>query len=126
MSTALKIPKDTFVKALTERLARAEKAAAERVKYNNAYTKALNEFCMTHLKSAIKSNTNLTMHQQYGGDIQVTLTGCPRFEFYPFEQNDDELGHWAQDEIVRAIKLIQMSESEYVPASLHKNVASYI
>lgn len=126
MSTALKIPKDKFVNALTERLARAEKAAAERVKYNNAYTKALNEFCMTHLKNAIKSNTNLNVNQHYGGEINVTVTGCPRFEFYPFEQHDDELTHWAQDEIVRAIKLIQMSESEYVPASLHKNVASYI
>lgn len=126
MSTALKIPKDAFVKALTERLARAEKAEAARDKWQLAYDSALKDFCMSHLKTALKNKTEILAHQHYSNEIQFTLKDCPRFEYTPFDGSDDVLGNWAREEIVRAIKLIEMSESEYVPASLHKNVASYI
>lgn len=127
MSASLKIPRDKFLARLEDKLARSIQAEKNRAAAQEEHNKKLNAHMTSMLKLAAKDQSIITTsHVQYDGTISLLIkapTDAPKFVLH---DDPDYLGTWERNELESYIKLVELSESEFIPASLHKNALRFL
>lgn len=127
MSASLKIPRDKFLAKLNERLARADNAAAReeatRVKVDKLRQTAIDKA----VKEALKNpSLIISSHVNYNGNVDLTVNAKLDPHAFRIESDPESLSSWERAELENYIKLVEMAESEYIPASLHKNALRFL
>lgn len=127
MSASLKIPRDKFLARLEDRLARSIKAEKNRELAQEVYNKNVNSYIKDVLKLASKDESIIaSSHVQYDGAVNVLIRASLDAPKFTLPENPDYLATYERKELENYIKLVEMSESEFIPASLHKNALRFL
>lgn len=126
MATAIKIPRDVFLKKLKTRLIDDDKAIKSNEKLRVEHEKLEKKWEADLAKYICKNPSLITgAFLQYNGTAQISTTKIdfperPRFE------GAHELGRWERDELLQTIAIIELSDAEFVPASITKNASRFL
>ena len=126
MATAIKIPRDVFLKKLKTRLIDDDKAIKSNEKLRVEHEKLEKKWEADLAKYICKNPSLITgAFLQYNGTAQISTTKIdfperPRFE------GAQELGRWERDELLQTIAIIELSDAEFVPASITKNASRFL
>lgn len=127
MSASLKIPRDKFLARLQDKLARSIQAEKNIETARGAHEKLVNAHIANMLKLAAKDQSVISSsHVQFDGTVTVLIKASSDNLKFEMPNDPDHLGVWERKELENYIKLVEMSESEFIPASLHKNALRFL
>lgn len=124
----VKVAKAKVVKALNDKLTSNKKIVAENEKKREAYTKALNTYAKKVAKDVLSSLEVESVNTRWNNEVTVTYKNPDKIELpeAPKCETESELGRYEVDEISNAIRILEMSDEEFVSASTMKQIAQYL
>ena len=125
---SVKVAKDKVIKALEEKVANNKIIVKTNEEKRQAHTLALTEYSKSILKDFADKLEVHSVSTRWNGQVEVTYKKLGDFDVpeQPQLNLDRELGSWEQDEIENAIRILKMSDEEFVNATTMKQIASYL
>jgi hypothetical protein len=128
-SISVKVAKDKVVKALQAKVANNAKVVAKNEKIREDYKKDQDKWQKTIIKDYAKALTLESVNTRWNNRLEITYQLDKSVEL-PAEPTmgelERELGRYEIEEIENAIRILQMSDEEFVSASTMKQIASYL
>ena len=127
----VKVAKSKVVKALKDKLDTSAKAVVSNEKKRKEYEKANKVWSKQVAEIVAKqiSKVDVSANENWRGEVNVQFT-IPANEVKlpakPEMDLDQELARYEVSEIENAIRILEMSEEEFVSASTMKQIASYL
>ena len=128
-SISVKVAKDKVVRALKARIEEGKKAVISNEKKREAHKKALDKYQKQVVKDFAKDLTISSVNTRWNGQLEVTYDVAKGIELPEQPKCDElerEIGSWEVQEIENAIRILEMSDEEFVNASTMKQIASYL
>ena len=128
---SVKVSTAKVIKALETKLSDSQKAVASNEKKRKDYEKVEKAWAKEVADLAIKniSKAEVRANQNWRGEISVDFTLPAKTLTLPTKPELDlerELGRYEVEEIENAIRILQMSDEEFVSASTMKQIAQYL
>lgn len=127
----VKVAKSKVVKALKDKLDTSAKAVVSNEKKRKDNEKAIKAWSKEVAGLVVKqiSKVDVSANENWRGEVNVQFT-IPANEIKlpakPEIDLEQELGRWEIQEIENAIRILEMSDEEFVNASTMKQIASYL
>lgn len=127
-SITVKVAKDKVVKALKEKVASSNKAVVSNEKKREAHKADLAKYAKKIVKDFASNLEVSSVNTRWNGQLEVTYAVDKSVEFpeQPKLDLEQELGTWEKQEIENAIRILEMSDEEFVNASTMKQIAQYL
>ena len=127
-SISVKVAKDKVVKALQEKVDNNAKVIKTNETKRENHAKELAKYHKSILKDFSSYLEIDNISTRWNGQIEVTYKKLKDFDVpeQPQLDLDRELGKWEIEEIENAIRILKMSDEEFVSASTMKQIASYL
>jgi hypothetical protein len=128
---SVKVSTAKVIKALEDKLANGAKAITNNEKKRKDYEKVEKAWSKEVADLVFKniSKAELSAHENYRNEVNVTITvpnGVIKLPEKPSMDLEQELGRYEVNEIENAIRILKMTEEEFVNASTFKTVAQYL
>ena len=128
---SVKVATPKVIKALEAKLEAGQKAITNNEKKRKEYEKVEKAWAKEVSELAFKniSKADVSAHENYRGEISVNVqlpAGSFKFPEKPSIDLESELGRYEVQEIENAIRILKMTDEEYVNASTFKQVAQYL
>ena len=127
---SVKVPKDKVVSALRAKIEFNIKAIADNkviVEANKADLNAWQESAVRDLAHLLTLEG--VNHRSWSNQLEVTYSISDKGALPPFPEprpQERELGRYEVEEVENAIRILEMSDEEFVNASTMKQIASYL
>lgn len=130
-SITVKVAKDKVVKALKDRIATNTKNVADNEKKRKEYEKVEKTWAKDVSDIVIKQITKaeVSANENWRGEVNVQFSipaGLVKLPKKPDLDLNQELGRYEIQEIENAIRILEMSDEEFVNANTMKQIASYL
>jgi hypothetical protein len=129
-SVTVKVATSKVIKALEDKIANNVKIEASNEKKREAYKVAQDKYFKTVLKEFKDSLTidSISKHSWRNSlTVQYEITGGAQLPDEPeIEKLESELGQYEINEIQNAIRILKMTDEEFVSTSTFKNIAQYL
>ena len=125
---SVKVSTAKVIKALEDKVESGKKAVVNNEKKREAHSKALANYYKSILKDFGKDLEIENVCQRWNGQIEVTYKNPKSVELpkMPELELEQELGRYEVQEIENAIRILKMTDEEFVNASTFKTVAQYL
>jgi hypothetical protein len=128
---SVKVATTKVIKALEDKLDNAKKATISNEKKRKDYEKVEKAYSKEVADLAIKhiSKAEVSAHENYRGEVNVNIqlpAGTIKFPEKPSMDLENELARYEVTEIENAIRILKMTDEEFVNASTFKQVAQYL
>lgn len=128
---SVKVATTKVIKALEDKLADSKKAITNNEKKRKDYEKVEKAYAKEVADLVFKqiSKADVTAHENWRGETNVTITipsGLVKLPEKPSIDLERELGQYEITEIENAIRILKMTDEEFVNASTFKQVAQYL
>ena len=127
----VKVAKDKVVKALETKVENSKKAVANNEKIRKEYAKVEKAWAKEVANLVFKqiAKADVSAHENYRNEVNVSIqlpAGTITLPEKPQIETERELGRYEVDEIENAIRILKMSDEEFVSASTMKQIAQYL
>mgnify|MGYP006271748891 CR=1 FL=1 len=124
----VKVAKDKVVKALSDKLDKNVIIVADNEAKRKAHAEAITVYAKTVAKDVLSSLEVESVNTRWNNEVTVTYKNPDRIELpkQPEIELEQELGRYEVQEIENAIRILQMSDEEFVSASTMKQIAQYL
>jgi hypothetical protein len=128
---SVKVATTKVIKALEDKLASAKKAEVSNEKKRKDYEKTEKAYAKEVADIVFKhiSKAEVSAHENWRNELNVTITLPANTVKLPEKPSIDlerELGQYEITEIENAIRILKMTDEEFVNASTFKQVAQYL
>lgn len=128
---SVKVATTKVIKALEDKLESAKKSEVSNQKKRKDYEKTEKAWSKEVAELAIKqiAKAEVSAHENWRNEVNVTITipnGLVKLPEKPSIELERELGQYEVTEIENAIRILKMTDEEYVNASTFKQVAQYL
>ena len=129
---SVKVATTKVVKALEDKLDASKKAEASNEKKRNEYAKVEKAWAKEVAELVFKNiskATDFNAYENYRNELNVQLNlpaGSIKLPEKPKMELESELGRYEVQEIENAIRILKMTDEEFVNASTFKQVAQYL
>jgi len=128
---SVKVATTKVIKALEDKLASAKKAEVSNEKKRKDYEKVEKAYAKEVADVVFKhiSKAEVSAHENWRGETNVNITLPTNTVKLPEKPSIDlerELGQYEITEIENAIRILKMTDEEFVNASTFKQVAQYL
>ena len=128
---SVKVATTKVVKALEDKLADSKKAEVNNEKKRKDYEKAQKVWAKEVAELAFKqiSKSEVTAHDNWRGETNICITVPTGLIKLPENESinlESELSHYEVKEVENAIRILKMTDEEFVNASTFKSVAQYL
>lgn len=128
---SVKVATTKVIKALEDKLADSKKAITNNEKKRKDYEKVEKAYSKEVADIVFKqiSKADVSAHENWRGETNVTITipsGLVKLPEKPSIDLERELGQYEITEIENAIRILKMTDEEFVNASTFKQVAQYL
>lgn len=128
---SVKVATTKVIKALEDKLADSKKAISSNEKKRKEYEKTEKAWAKEVADAVFKqiSKAEVSAHENWRGETNVNLTLPANTVKLPEKPSIDlerELGAYEIQEIENAIRILKMTDEEFVNASTFKQVAQYL
>lgn len=128
-SISVKVAKPKVIKALKDKIANNEKIVKQNEKLREAHKVALDKYQRTIIKDYAKFLELESVNTRWNGTLEVSYKVAKGTELPKqpeLEGIEGELGRYEIPEIENAIRILEMSDEEFVNATTMKQIASYL
>jgi hypothetical protein len=127
-SISVKVAKDKVIKALKAKIEESAKNEKLNEKNEAAYKVALDKYQRSIIKDFAKHLELENVNTRWNGQLEVTYKVEKGVELpkQPDWERVSVLGRYEVQEIENAIRILEMSDEEFVSASTMKQIASYL
>lgn len=127
----VKVAKDKVVKALKAKLDAGAKAVVSNEKKRKDYQKTETTWAKEVAEIIIKniSKAEVSADENWRGEVTARFSvpaGTIKLPVKPNLELEQELGRYEVEEISNAIRILEMSDEEFVSASTMKQIAQYL
>ena len=124
----VKVAKDKVVKALETKLSNNAKVVVDNEKKDKDHAKAMTIYAKKVAKDFLTSLEVESVNTRWSNEIVVTCKNPDRIELpeQPKLDKERELGSYEIQEIENAVRILKMSDEEFVSASTMKQIAQYL
>ena len=127
----VKVAKSKVVKALKDKLDAGAKAVSSNEKKRKEYDKLNKDWSKQVADIVIKqiAKCDVSANENWRGETSVSISipaGLVKLPERPQIELESELGRYEVQEIENAIRILEMSDEEFVNASTMKQIASYL
>ena len=127
----VKVAKSKVVKALKDKLDAGAKAVSSNEKKRKEYDKLNKDWSKQVADIVIKqiAKCDVSANENWRGETSVNISipaGLVKLPERPQIELESELGRYEVQEIENAIRILEMSDEEFVNASTMKQIASYL
>lgn len=128
---SVKVSTTKVVKALEDKLASAKKAEASNEKVRKEYEKTQKAWAKEVAELAFKQIAKGDVHasENWRNEVNVQLqfpAGVIKLPELPSINLERELGSWEVQEIENAIRILKMTDEEFVNATTFNKLAQYL
>ena len=128
---SVKVATTKVIKALEDKLADSKKAITNNEKKRKDYEKVEKAYSKEVADLVFKqiAKAEVSAHENWRNETNVTITipsGLIKLPEKPQIELERELGQYEITEIENAIRILKMTDEEYVNASTFKQVAQYL
>jgi len=128
---SVKVATTKVIKALEDKLADGQKAIVNNEKKRKDYEKVEKAWAKEVSELAYKniSKAEVSASENWRGETNVNIqfaTGAVKFPEKPQIELENELARYEVQEIENAIRILKMTDEEFVNASTFKQVAQYL
>jgi hypothetical protein len=128
---SVKVATSKVIKALEDKLADSKKAIVNNEKKRKEYEKTEKAWAKEVADLVFKqiSKAELSAHENYRNEVNVNIclpAGAITLPEKPSMELEQELGRYEVNEIENAIRILKMTDEEFVNASTFKQVAQYL
>ena len=128
---SVKVSTAKVIKALEEKLVAGKNAVVNNEKKRKDYEKVEKAWAKEVSELAFKniSKAEVSAHENYRGETNVNLqlpSGTIKLPEKPSMDLEQELARYEVTEIENAIRILKMTDEEFVNASTFKQVAQYL
>lgn len=128
---SVKVATSKVIKALEDKLSNDKKATVSNEKKRKEYEKVEKAYAKEVADLVFKqiSKADVSAHESWRGETNVTITipnGLVKLPEKPSIDLERELGQYEITEIENAIRILKMTDEEFVNASTFKQVAQYL
>jgi hypothetical protein len=128
---SVKVATTKVIKALEDKLADSKKAVANNEKKRKDYEKVEKAYSKEVADLVFKqiAKAEVSAHENWRNETNVTITipsGLVKLPEKPSIDLERELGQYEITEIENAIRILKMTDEEFVNASTFKQVAQYL
>jgi hypothetical protein len=128
---SVKVATTKVIKALEDKLESAKKAEVNNEKKRKEYEKVEKAWSKEVADLVIKqiSKAEVSAHENWRNETNVTITlpaGSVKLPEKPSMELERELAQYEITEIENAIRILKMTDEEFVNASTFKQVAQYL
>lgn len=128
---SVKVATSKVIKALEDKLASAKKAEVSNEKKRKDYEKTEKAYAKEVADVVFKhiSKAEVSAHENWRGETNVNITlpaNTVKLPEKPSMDLERELGSYEIVEIENAIRILKMTDEEFVNASTFKQVAQYL
>jgi len=127
MATAIKIPRDVFLQKLKDKLAETDKNEAINEQRRAEYEKTEIKWRQDVIKHIYQTKPELSnLYMSYDKTVTIhtkaihDLPACPPLDLLP------NISHWERTELLQTIAIVELSDAEFVPASITKNASRFL
>jgi uncharacterized protein YdcH (DUF465 family) len=125
MSSTLKIPKEKFLARLIERRNEYDASVKREEDSRETFKKLETAYILKVLKAAIKDPkliSNRAVHRN--GEVNIYFASMPDYPVFNFDE--ERINSWEYRELCNVINLVELSDGEFVPATIHKNAMRFL
>lgn len=127
----VKIATSKVIESLENRLESDHKIIVDNEKAKKEYDKAYKEWAREVAELVIKqvSKAEFSANENYRGEVNVSISvpaGVIKLPEQPRLERKSELGNWQKEEVENAIRLLKMTDDEFVNASTMKSISQYL
>jgi hypothetical protein len=128
---SVKVATAKVIKALEAKLESGTKAIATNEKKRKDYEKVEKAYAKEVADLVFKqiSKADVSAHENWRNEVNVTITlpaGLVKLPEKPSMELEQELARYEAQEIENAIRILKMTDEEFVNASTFKQVAQYL
>lgn len=128
---SVKVATTKVIKALEDKLDAGKKAIVSNEKKRKDYEKVEKAWAKEVSELAFKhiSKAEVSAHENYRNEVNVNISlpaGVIKFPEKPSMELENELARYEIQEIENAIRILKMTDEEFVNASTFKQVAQYL
>jgi hypothetical protein len=128
---SVKVATTKVIKALEDKLSDSKKAITNNEKKRKDYEKVEKAYAKEVADIVFKqiSKAEVSAHENWRNEVNVTITlpnGLVKLPEKPTMDLERELGQYEITEIENAIRILKMTDEEFVNASTFKQVAQYL
>ena len=128
---SVKVATTKVIKALEDKLDAGKKAITTNEKKRKDYEKVEKAWAKEVSELAFKqiSKGEVSAHENWRGEVNVTIqlpAGSIKLPEKPSMELENELARYEVTEIENAIRILKMTDEEFVNASTFKQVAQYL
>ena len=127
MATAIKIPRDVFLQKLKDKLTETDKNEAINEKRRAEYEKIESKWRQDVIKHIYQTKPELSnLYMSYDKTVTIhtkaihDLPACPPLDLLP------NISHWERTELLQTIAIVELSDAEFVPASITRNASRFL
>lgn len=128
---SVKVATSKVIKALEDKLEAGAKALTNNEKKRKEYEKTEKAWAKEVADLVVKqiSKADVSANENWRGEVSVNFTvpaGVIKLPSKPSIEVEQELGRYEVQEIENAIRILKMTDEEFVNASTFKQVAQYL
>ena len=128
---SVKVATTKVIKALEDKLDAGKKAIVNNEKKRKDYEKVEKAWAKEVSELAFKniSKAEVSAHENWRNEVNVNIqlpAGVIKFPEKPSMELENELARYEVQEIENAIRILKMTDEEFVNASTFKQVAQYL
>ena len=127
MATAIKIPRDVFLQKLKDKLTETDKNETINEKRRAEYEKTEAKWRQDVVKHIYQTKPELSnVYASFDKTVTIytkaipDLPACPPLDLLP------NLSHWERNELLQTIAIVELTDAEFVPASITKNASRFL
>ena len=127
MATAIKIPRDVFLQKLKDKLTETDNNEAINEQRRAEHEKIEKKWRQDVIKHIYKTQPELSnLYVSYDKSVTIHTKDIPDVPLCPPINLLPNLGHWERTELLQTIAIVELSDAEFVPASLTKNASRFL
>jgi len=127
MATAIKIPRDVFLQKLKDKLDEVDKSNAINDQRRAEHETLEKKWRQDVIKHIYKTQPELnSLYVSYDNSVTIHTKDIPDVPKYPIIDLLPSLGSWERTELLQTIAIIELSDAEFVPASITKNASRFL
>lgn len=127
MATAIKIHRDVFLQKLKDKLTETDKNEAINDERRLAYEKIESKWRQDVIKHIYQTKPELSnVYASYDKTVTISTKAIPDLPVCPSLDLLPNLSHWERKELLQTIAVIELSDVEFVPASITKNASRFL
>lgn len=130
-SMSVKVPTARVIEALGNKLESSAKAIANNEKKRKDFVKVEKAWAKEVAELAVKqlAKAEVSANENWRGEVNVSFNlpaGVITLPARPQMELEKELGRYEVEEIENAIRILKMTDEEFVNASTFKSIAQYL